>query len=539
MKRGILLILVTMLFMGACTGKEATVDEAGAEEERLENLTAAGEMPIVKDQITLNFFAGRAATTNKDWNDVLVFNEYEEISNIDIEWEMIPREGLEEKRNLTLVNDKLPDVFHTAGLPNNDLMKYGEQGAFLKLNDLIEEHMPNLNRILEENPDIKKGMTFPDGSIYSLPTIYDPDFPSLLVGSKFWIREDWLEELNMTMPQTTDDYYEYLKAVKETDLNGNGKNDEIPFGGTSITGLFQWLTGSFGIQNRGRNHGFIDLDPETENLRFFPIEDEYKELLEYMHKLYSEGLIQTNIYTIETNESYAQGTEGLYGSTVQASTVTAYGHEEGDKFIGMPTLEGPNGDKLFTKLGSPLANMGGFVVTSDNEHPEATVRWMDYFYGDEGAKLFFMGVEDITYKTNEDGTLEYLDEIDNNPDGLTFSEALSKYMTWSGGGYPGIVMEDYFNGAESMEPSITATEELIPYFPEEVWPQFTFTNKESKELASLASDIEKYVNEMRDKFITGNVSLDEWDSYIAEIKKMGLDAYMEIQENAYERYKNN
>src|SRR5699024_2027593 len=149
----------------------------------------------------------------------------------------------------------------------------------------------------------------------------------------------------------------------------------------------------------------------------------------------------------------------VYGSTIQSSPVTAYGQEEGDKFIGMPALEGPNGDKIFTKLGSPLANMGGFVVTSDNKYQEATVRWMDYFYGEEGAKLFFMGVEGVTYEVNADGDPEYLDEIENNPEGLTFSEALAKYMTWSGGGYPGIVMEDYFKGAESMEPSVVATEE--------------------------------------------------------------------------------
>src|SRR5699024_6221884 len=124
-------------------------------------------------------------------------------------------------------------------------------------------------------------------------------------------------------------------------------------------------------------------------------------------------------------------------------------------------------------------------------------------------------VEGVTYEVNADGDPEYLDEIENNPEGLTFSEALAKYMTWSGGGYPGIVMEDYFKGAESMEPSVVATEELIDDFPDEIWPKFTFTIEENKELSALAGDIEKYVTEMRDKFITGNVSIDEWDEYVS------------------------
>src|SRR5699024_6183840 len=135
---------------------------------------------------------------------------------------------------------------------------------------------------------IKKGITFPDGGIYGLPTIYDPEFPSLLMGSKIWVREDWLEQLDMEIPETTEEYYEYLKAVKETDLNGSGEHDEIPYGAPSIGSLRQSLTGAFGIQNRGRNHNYVDVDPETGDIRFFPATDGYKELLEYMHMLYSE-----------------------------------------------------------------------------------------------------------------------------------------------------------------------------------------------------------------------------------------------------------
>src|SRR5690625_7928566 len=94
-------------------------------------------------------------------------------------------------------------------MPVMDLLKYGEQGTFVELSDLIEEYMPNLTEVLDEYPDIRKGITFPDGGIYGIPTIYDPDFPSLLIGAKFWIREDWLEELDMDVPETTDEYYEY------------------------------------------------------------------------------------------------------------------------------------------------------------------------------------------------------------------------------------------------------------------------------------------------------------------------------------------
>src|SRR5699024_7260633 len=211
--------------------------------------------------------------------------------------------------------------------------------------------------------------------------------------------------------------------------------------------------------------------------------------------------------------------------------------EVGENFTGGFALEGPHGDKQFNAISFP-ASLSGFVITDANEHPAATVRWMDYFYGDEGAKLFFMGVEGETYEVNDDGEYEYVDEIKDNPD-LTLDQAVSKYMTWPGGGYPGIIKEEYFKGSEGTPESKKAAEKLEPDFVDEVWPSFKDTEEENKIMTTTGADIEKYVDEMRDKFIKGSESLDEWDKYVETIEKMGLDEYMEVQKEAYERFESN
>lgn len=146
---------------------------------------------------------------------------------------------------------------------------------------------------MEDNPEIERAITFPDGNIYSLPNIAAEDFTSLRVGAMPWINTDWLEALDMDMPETTDEFYEYLKGVKEEDVSGTGQNDEIPYGGTQINHLIQWLQGAFGINNRG--DGMFDI-AEDGNLRFIPTADGYKEMLEYLHKLYDEELIEQNIF---------------------------------------------------------------------------------------------------------------------------------------------------------------------------------------------------------------------------------------------------
>lgn len=530
---------VLLVIVAACSSNDNNNDEGADIDTDDENFHEEG-FPIVDESITLEFMTGKAPTTADDYNEVRIWEEYEDMTNIEIDWGLTPKEGLEEKRNLSLGSGSLPDVYHTAKVPSSDLLKYGEQGTFVEVSDLIEEHMPNLTALLDEYPDIRKGITFPDGGIYGLPTVYDPDFPSLLIGSKFFIREDWLEDLDMDIPETTDEFYEYLKAVKETDLLGDGSGDEIPFGASGIGALRQVLTGAFGIQNKGRKHGYFDEDPDEEGkVRFFPIAEGYKETLEYLNKLFEEGLVQENIFTIEKNQNITNGSEGLQGSTIITSAESIYGEEEGSKFVGMPALEGPHGDKEYTKVGSPLAHLGGMVLTKENDHIPETLRWADYFYSEEGSEMFFMGIEDESYEVLEDGSLDYLDEIKNSPDGKSLEEELANYVTYLGGGYPGRVMEETFQGAEALQSSIDAAEVIEPYIVEEAWPLFPYTHEESKDLSVIASDLEKYVDEMQDKFIAGDKPFSEWDDYVEEVENMRVDDYLDIQQSAVDRYYDN
>ncbi len=104
-----------------------------------------------------------------------------------------------------------------------------------------------------------------------------------------------------------------------------------------------------------------------------------------------------------------------------------------DNFIGLGALKGPHGDQLYTHLKVPMVHVGAFVITDKNPYPEATVRWIDHFFGEEGATFYFMGKEGETYEKLEDGTLEYTKDITDNPDGLTHDQALAKNFTWLGG----------------------------------------------------------------------------------------------------------
>src|SRR5699024_7830827 len=115
-----------------------------------------------------------------------------------------------------------------------------------------------------------------------------------------------------------------------------------------------------------------------------------------------------------SDQYHANFADGLYGSTVDWGPEHIFGEEAGGRFTGMPALEGPSGEKKFTGLYPTVATIGAFLITSDNEHPEATVRWIDHFYGEEGMKLFFLGIEGETYEVNADGEYEFMDHIKNS-----------------------------------------------------------------------------------------------------------------------------
>lgn len=528
------LMLAALLFTVACGGEKKTSQEKDNNENKpeVENLNTKSEMPIVNEKITLDIFVASVPDAN-DWNDVMIWNEYEKMTNIETNFEQIPANSIDEKRNLTLASNNLPDVFYAADIPPLDIFKYGEQGTLLKLNDLIEDYAPNIKALFEKYPDVEKALTFPDGNIYSLPGFYSPEFPSLIIGNRPWFKQTWLDELGMDNPKTTEEFYDYLVAVKEKDLAGNG--DTVPYGGRNITDLVGWLRGSFGVATTGRN--YIDLDPDAEQVRFYPVSDQYKELLEYMHKLYSEELIEQNIFSIEQNQYLANAANGVYGSTVFWTPADLFGDAGGD-YVGGLALEGPHGDRKFAFTNYPAYNIGKFAMTSANEHPEATMRWIDYFYGDEGSRLMFMGIEGETYEVTEDGDLEYMDHIRNSKEGLTLDQEIAKYLTWVVG-VPSVLKEEYFQGSERHPTAIESAKYLEPDFVDEMWPAFLYTAEESKRLASLEADIHKYADETRDLFISGRKSFDEWDEYVEKINKMGLEEYLKIQNTAYERYKSN
>jgi len=102
---------------------------------------------------------------------------------------------------------------------------------------------------------------------------------------------------------------------------------------------------------------------------------------------------------------------------------------------------------------------------------------------------------------------------------------------------PGLQKTEFFKGGETQPIGLKAGLNIAPFTPKEVWEKFSYTIEEIDEMGAIESDINGYINQMVPQFIQGKVPFTEWDNYVATIKKMNLDRYMEIYTQAYERYK--
>ncbi|WP_233568024.1 extracellular solute-binding protein [Cohnella faecalis] len=206
-------------------------------------------MPLLNEPYSLTFFTGSALSNR--YEDTLVWSKYADMTNITVRFELVPFDALAAKRNLALSDESYPDVFYSARLSPKELDTYGRQGVLIPLDDLIEQYAPHFSKLMEQYPDIRKGLTMSDGHIYSLPSFYDPNMLSMLIGVPLWVNKSWLDKLEMPEPTSIEQFYNYLKAVKSTDLNGNGIHDEIPYSDNGITDLINQLKGAWGLGTRG------------------------------------------------------------------------------------------------------------------------------------------------------------------------------------------------------------------------------------------------------------------------------------------------
>lgn len=531
------LLSVSLLLMSACSNTGNNADhKAPLANESTDNINKTG-MPIANEPVHLKGLVAKYELV-KDWNEHKGLKDYEAKSNVIIDWDSVPQNTFEERRNLLFASNDLPDFVMRAMLSPQLITSYAAAGQIIPLDDLIDAgYAPNLSALMEANDGIRKSITSADGHIYSLPNISEAD--GRIASS--WINKEWLDKLGLEMPTTMDEFYEVLKAFKEQDPNGNGIADELPISGykennSSGNEFFRSFYGSWGFGgNSGIIAPYMDVDDEGK-VRYIATDDTFKDMLTFFNKLWAEGLIDKEIFSQDMNQEVAKIDEERVGYVAKGNNNLWMGDNR-SHYVQNPVFKAIDGDVYWTGVSPKVRDLGSFVITSKNPNPAATLRWADYFLSEEGTALARLGIQDVTYTIDGDGFYKLKDEFSNNPNGLTVDEALAEYTIFQGGNIPQRVTQNVDQSAAVLPEMIANKDVIRPFLvPDEKLMIPNFTEEENIQLGTYATDIEAFTDEQIVKFITGARPIGEWEAFVETLGKMKLDKYLAIYQAAYDRW---
>ncbi len=441
-----------------------------------------------------------------------------------------PPDNSEDAYKMMVASGQLPDVImwtHSAGMD-----RMYEEGTVIDLTELIEQHAPNLMRIYTERPELRREVETAEGRLYYFPSI-NPMLTVEDVCRKSYcgliIRQDWLDKLGLTAPQNIDEWYEVLTAFKLRDPNGNGYQDEIPFDGWGLP----YFAPAFGVLNT-----FCVKTDGT--VAFGPMEPEYKAYLETMHLWYSEGLLGPNCLIHSESWKTENIVNGLTGSFAGLDNAWRYylpDMQVNDAAAAMSPVAWPaNADGVrYTPREDVAGHMATTVtvITSACEDPVAAVRFIDYMYSPEGSALLTWGIEGVSY-TETDGVRQLTEHaltVDPEHNWLMLYEYAIGHASFPKYDGESVVLASYPEEQLVAEQTwANASTALIypPYIPMSVVDR-AFCD-------GVMDDVTNYIAEMELKFITGEEPLDNYDAYVAQLERMGMQQVLEIYRNAYAAY---
>ncbi|MDL2232565.1 extracellular solute-binding protein [Ruminococcaceae bacterium OttesenSCG-928-L11] len=476
-----------------------------------------------------------------DFLETGFMKEMEDMANVDIDWQVYYNSDWSEQKSLLLASGNLHDAFlGSISLNASDVSQ--NISYFVELTDLIEPNMPNLTAAFAAEPELKAIATDRDGKIYSLPKKL-PLRPEVC-GNVGFINQDWLDNLGLSVPTTYKELEDVLLKFASEDADGDGDATN-EYGLTGSAGSYvlsndlRNILSPFGTMV-SRDNNYMGLNGDG-NPVFMPIQDNYKEAVAWMRNLYENGAVDPEYFTQEssmaTSKRQAEGGSKvglLFGWTADAEAGINV-----EQFTLLEALEGPDGNRY-------VENAANFLDISDREllittkcaDPAALLKWADAFYTDLGALQTFYGSVPEYVADNGDGTYSVLVPTDGSSlDTSAWSNSLRdfgpKYMTPSF--YSNVKLpENQGDGVKLAQDAVNG--KYVTDGKNTGFPQVKYTQEELERLATLGTDIYKYVEANYAKWVVEGGIDSEWDAYLTQLDNMGLQEMIGIQENAYKYY---
>ncbi|HZJ83748.1 MAG TPA: extracellular solute-binding protein [Clostridia bacterium] len=487
----------------------------------------ATKLPVTEDDVTLTVWTSFSSTIMQGFEEAEFIKELQERTGVKLEFLYPPIGNETENFNLRISSNDLPHIFAAPPEYAGGYHKAVDDGVYLELTEYYDKGlMPNIKWLRENNETINRDIVDDEGRMFYFPTIdIVPSHP----WSGLWLRQDWLDELNLEQPKTIDDWDAMLRAMKDSKgiapLSMNIKD----WYGVNTNFMF--------VSSYEAGYSWINKNGKAV---YGPIEPGFKDFLTKANEWYTEGLLDPDFATRD-NDSYTAniassnvGAAGLaYGEMGQ---IKLTGQNENPNFSWKPVLQPTSyeGQEIHLRQdNSTVRSYRQYLTTLVEEDglAEIAVKFKDYSYSQDGGDLSSYGPEGVSYVWGDDGEVEWIYPRLDNDEGLDFWTIYPLFKMHEGGN-----LRD--STAYEFEPEVFecidlwATQDASWVMPDNI----SHTQEESKELANLMADIDTLRDEMTLKFIMGQEPLSKFDDFIANLKALNIDRAIEIKNDALQRY---
>ena len=450
-------------------------------------------------------------------------------AHIAIDWH--EAEGYSSTVAATLLSGKenLPDILNPMDF---GVMELAQDGLIVPLDEYLDLMPDIVAAVGEERMEVLKSA---DGHIYTIPSV------SMIQGSfSTLVRKDWLDKLGMKEPECWEDWLAYWRGVRDNDLNENGDStDEVPIalvGSSDGERRLTHLMNAFVIAASNDTQFCILPDGTYTMVYEHP---RYNEFLEAMAGLYREGILREG-YEFYT---YASIDEMMSNNTL-GSTMTfaaAAGETETLRQAGVtdalwksvPPITGPYGDRMIQEreLVSPY-----WCITAgaaQRGKAEDIIRFFNWCYTEEGAKLYNYGIEGVSYTVENEKPVLSKEIVANGfydyrAVGINF-EPFGGY--WLQDAY----MQCLFAGEDS---------EKLDDIQKETYKGLFVVNNDYFYFQPVTIETPCYVKyrtslitdgvcKLRDKAIRGEISVEEFCTAYEALKEKGLSEIIECGNSFY------
>jgi putative aldouronate transport system substrate-binding protein len=544
------LIMIAMLFVG-CNSKETSKNDGNDDTVNTQETTPTPVVdPMAKyaEPITVTSFFEIAPpfqayfTEDRIKNNIFAKQYLEELGiKVDYLWyaAQTPEDSVQ-KKNVAIASGEIPDI----------MMADADQLALLAKSDLINKDIGTIfdqyasehlkEWIYGEGDAAMVSATY-DGKVIAIPQVNS----SIDLAPFLWIRKDWVEKLGLKMPATMEELYDVMVAFKNNDPDGNGKADTIGLIMNKDYLLGVASSDTYGLFNGFGSYPRAWVKDASGKLAYGSALPETKEALKFLNKLYSEGLIEKDFAVKDAqkaSELPAAGTGGIqYGAMWNAMWPLQSSLQNDPtanwQAVSIVAAEGKE-VKPQIKLNVPYY----YVVSKDCKNPEALIKLLNFYV----EKVGYSDAEEYAkYLTNDSGIeafalheamIKVLNPLtnlnqyrlvskafeNNNTEGLN-AEQLNTYnqiVKYREGDVSLAGTEKTFGKDSSFQVMDT-------YYTNDRFMMDEFFGAPTETMKQKMQLIRDKEMEFFTKVIMGEESADNFDKFVTDLNKLGLDKITE------------